>query len=592
MGTVLGDVLGKVAAHVEPETAKAIGDVATKTFSSLEGVANKTEAGKFVLDRVRVFEQARNQSITPRASKAIQDYKTTGLLPKPGDLQAQAQADGIEAGFGKSHKYLAAAYTKATAENGPTYAQSLADHVHMYLKDTQDAPIFKKDAEEDLITGKKRPSGFAGKISKSKSEALKNQNSVLDDTFNTGASYHRTIPLEHSIATYFSRFQIPALAINHIGLAGANMIQSEPLTDLAKGLYQILKPGGYQATKQMLLDSGIYGDELIRTFRDLYNYKHGIMNKLGSKIGVPNLGEILGKAYNHPGFNWVRDTALTLQGVTTKLSTERFARMAMTGDRLAELRLEQRGLDPDLIRKQGGTLTQDQLERAIYRGVDNSQFLRSDRMRGYYGQHDTFTRLGTLYHNFVTRQAVFLGREIKTAWVSRNTMQIAKTMAMLTVGYPTVGAITQGLMDLTRGNNGYENTKERVHTLLDVKDHLAKSALQYLDFYAHAAAFGITVDYLHGAIHHELANSFLGPIYGTAVTDAEDLMKTGYDAILGKGKNVKTDAEQIGRDALIQGVKAAGKPLAKKIFPRKKKSESNGDFNLGGLGGLGGGMKL
>lgn len=575
IGSTILSSLGKVAG---PELKEQMGEVTTKALGSLESVAAKSEAGQALMklwkNQYEPIMAKTRQSLTEAATSMYRASGATGPAPTvqikgkpiqlaPEEITRQARNIASDIAFGKNHARIAHAVSWAEQTNGLEYAQTLADHIAMNMQDTIEEPRFKKTSLGPVQRGTTR-------ISQVKRDIAFNVKTPVD--IDWSAVYSERTPIERKFNNYASAIIAPLIAIPHLATP-ANLLFA-PVSALTRGLAEMIGPGGYQATKQALLDSGIFNEEALNTYRNLLEYRNGIVGK--SRLG-PNTGYILGKLIHSPGFSAVRDWSLVYAGATGKFAVEGYAKdFAQTGSKIAAERLTELGLNPRNIARQGGQLSKEDYERAIYKFVDKHVFLGSKTSRSYYSQKNTLTRMSSMYHNYVTRQGQLLKNEFKLNLKAGNNIGVAKTLAVIGVAFPAIGAAVNTLEQLARGQWDEKQLEEPYERIAGAEG-IPAAVEQYLDFISHVGGFGIATGITRGIYRNELSNMLIGPLGNIATRDITDASAWTIKGFEGKSPS----GAQVGRDILEQTLPDnLGRVLTHRFLPTRAEEKERREGGL------------
>jgi hypothetical protein len=271
---------------------------------------------------------------------------------------------------------------------------------------------------------------------------------------------------------------------------------------------------------------------------------------------------------HQPGFNASREWTVALGAATGKRSAERAAEnfaQSNGSHRAAEYQLKLMGIDPQAVLKQGGKLTKEQSDSAIFKFVDDSVFLDPSFHRSFYSSSNAPMRLGLMYHGYITRQAKLMRQTIKgvgTRTKAGDYGMAAQMMGTLGVVFPAVGL---GLKTMESWGRG------QFQESLDWTDESVPEMM--LDGYMHMGAFGVAADYTQSISRHMLSNAFVGP-FGNIIT--QGVQDAGYPLIrAAEGKD--PDFEPLGRDALQYALPDnLGKVLSNQFLPNKKQRKSRG----------------
>lgn len=542
-GTIVGPLLRDVGDELRPE--------ATKLFGSLESVAAKSDAGKALMG---LWKNTYEPTLARTRQALIENATKNNTGETASQITSKAHNIARVQTFGPHDALIAHAVNWAAKTNGEEYAQTLADHVAMNLQDTIDKTSTLEAGSKKTRFGMLK--NETRQVSSVKENILRNKDNTVP--LNIDAVYQRRTKFEHLATNYMATMLAPFIAISHLSTPATNFL-TIPLKDLTAGLGKLVS--NYGGSKQLLLDTGIFNETLLNSYRDMKLYRSGL---IAHATGSPTLGYILNKAIHAPFFNEVRDLTIAFAGTVGDLTVKDWAKGAAKGDYLASLQLKRLGLDPQKIAAQGGELTQDQWEQAIYRFVDDRVFLQSKTGRSFYAQKNQWTRMASMFHQYVSRQAKFMKDEAMTSWkaVGTNPLNFIKTFVALTVAFPAIGSVIEGLEDYGRGQNGLKETEQRYAKLFDTTHRLGEVE-QYFDFLSHVAGVGILASYTRGLLRNDLANTLIGPIGNVAVRGLQDAASFAFNST----HNPKPLERDLVEDTLPDNL---GKIIAHRYIPTKR----------------------
>jgi hypothetical protein len=543
------NIAQKVATSPLRDSAIAFGK---KLLVSTEHEFDSTAAGRSLKDiHLNDYLPMYNKLVTDmtQTEKVKMAAGQPSLAPDVIHSKAQRQARSESYGH---HDALIATYVKSI-EKEPNLnplqkrikQQNLADHMAMLLKDTKD------------YTNKKT-GAITTESSVKHNITLNSENAV---SLKTKAVYHPPTDLEKALHGYANLFLAPLIAIPHLG-TGFNYMLRAPMQDIAGGMKDMFSDSAN--VKQFATDLGLFKGTALDAYAVRYNGRKGI---LANSIN-PEFGETVARIMHQPGFNPSREWTVALGAATGKRSADRAAQNFFESNgshRAAEYQLKLMGIDPKTVLKQGGKLTKEQTDSAIFKFVDDSVFLDPSFHRSYYSSSNAPMRIGLMYHGYITRQAKLMLQTLKgigTRTKAGDYGMAAQMMGTLGVVFPAVGL---GLKTMESWGRG------QFQESLDWTDESIPEIM--LDGYLHMGAFGVAADYTQSVSRHVLSNAFLGPLGNVATQGIQD---AGYPLIREfQGKD--GDPEPLERDVLDYGLPDnLGKILANQFLPNKKQRKSRG----------------
>lgn len=501
----------------------------------------QTPAGKSLYKIIK-------EDFEPAYDKAKQQLTQQGGMTSH-DINAKARNIARVTAFGRNDALAVQHIKWAEMTHELPAAQSLADHLHVYLQDTVTLPKRnvleikgKTVLSKPLLPG--TPGAATEDVSRFKENVIMNKENQVP--LNRKPIFVPRGDAEKFFTQKSVTMMAPAIAVSHLSTP-FNVILGAPLRGLAKGLADVITPGGYKATSQGLLHSGVLGSMALQIYREHEMFENGLISKW---TGSPTLGYIFNKAIHAPGFNSLRKWTISFAGATAKYSAEHFAQRLIDNpaDRLAQYSLREMGIDPVAVLKQKGQLSNDQVEKAIYRFVDDRVFLNTKLDRSYAGQSNPIMRMATLFHSYVAAEGHLINRELVKMWRTGDIGNIVQTLTTLGLIFPTAGSVIYGLERLARGqtyNDPQLNAESGIH--------------RYFDNISHMAGFGIVQSYMSGALRGHLDTTVLGPIGNVAVESIGDSIL----ALTGK-KSFKQPLRDIMYYTLPDNL---GKILAHQLLP-------------------------
>lgn len=567
---------------VEKGLQKFAGEESAELFAksarSMSHTFDQTDVGKYTHG---LLENYRRTS----------DVATTQLLQaNPGagnsaNIRGQAKAIARQQTFGADDKALTALMKISHQKYGYTYTQNLMDHVAMTLHEdelyggTKHVSRFKANARKDI--------GQLPEFKKTKEQV------GTINPYNITSDYHKPGAVERYVTNFiYSRFS-PLIAIPHLGTA-LNVSLSTQNLAWGRALAETMSGQTPAQLKQTFIDSGIMAEGALRNMRNAENVRNGIITK-----HLPGgLQDVLTKVTSTPGFSYLRDWQTSFAGSASYYDAisygEQFAKSP--SDKLLRHRLEQYGMTPkDLAVIQfTGKLTQDQLERAVYHGVNRKIFLDTTFARSYNAQRNGLTRAFSMYHGYVSRQTQFLGEEFRTAFAkdTRSIGGIAKFLATTAIVFPAAGeALKIGEM-VGRGqwnqignelNDDYDSiTMQRGESESEKLKHFIGT---WAEAQASLGSFGIAWGLIQGAHRGTLAAQMEGPIFGNALKYSQDIWNAGVE---------DKSAKPLGRDALELALPLGiGRYAKHALLPSKREEkETRGQHGFKKLKRLKGFKKL
>lgn len=438
-----------------------------------------------------IMEQFKAKAITPEvARKAISDANNAAKK------SARAQV------FGAKDEAIIGVLKKAQEQGGVIHANNIANHLSMQFGTTSGA------AEPFRVRAKKMGVSIA----------------------HIEAPFSKTSKFEKNVRNAMSWSFTPRIAIPHLSQI-LNSTVSNGVSSTVKAISEYI--GNPEEFGKMVQKTGAFEEELFHVTKNLDNW--------------------FSKLFHQPGFNWVRKHQIAVSALAGKHSAmDAFEELMSNPKSLkAKIQLTHLGLNPDTLRE-AGKLSQDDLEKAMYRGAADTMFFRSAGGGSpFKWQQDGFKRAMWWYKDFLFNQTRFMKEAIKRDFRKGNAEGI-KTIAWIATAFPVVGEVIHSLENAATGNNPFARPEEDKFNTPGVGKN------EYIDAVAHAAGLGMGYSIMRAAKRNGLADYFAGPLYSTGM----DLYQ---DAQAGRGR-------AIGRTILMKaGV--GGPALANIIVPKETPKE-------------------
>lgn len=514
---------GALAVHEllsSPEARKEGAEVFNKFARTMGAEFQKSKAGQSLWKIVQ-------EDYLPAMDKARTELGKKNILPKGQSgpqkpswmIDNEAKHVASDMAFGKNHELIAAHLAAAAKEVGDTNAphvKNLADNMAMILHDNTVKPEFK---------GKKVVA--YNKVSEVKYDALhdKQYGKFLTKFFSSDQVYTPRSKNERIVYEFAHTTLAPLAAIGHLGTF-ANAAFSVPFRDLNKALIDVAT--NYQATKQMLQTSGVMEEDILNTIKQQVDYRSGTI----AKYTNGTFADYFNRAVHMPGLRGVRNLQTVMFGSAGyHTAIDMAAELAQNPSNARALyELRDMHLDPREIIAQGGKLSEEQIQTAIWHYTNNHVFLHTDVERSFYARQNGFTRQASMFHSFTSAQGRFIFHEMQKAWSLKGSdpmLGVRSIVALLGV-FPAMGFAVKQIEQIGRG----EGTD--IETSYDnIRGENGKRAQleEYLSDYSYVGGFGIAGSYIRGASRNTLGNMIAGPLANaigrTLFVDPYRFYKTG-----------------------------------------------------------------
>lgn len=370
--------------------------------------------------------------------------------------------------------------------------------------------------------------------------------------------YERQNALEKAVSLRTRIFLAPFVAINHMGTL-FNYAWA-PLTAIGKTLGDLSNP----QMAQQVEAAGIFNSLLHSSIDEDLRSSTGF---IASKT-QPRIGRLFGQVFHNPGFSQIRKMQLRVGGILGYHSAQHWAAEAMQGDKRAILELREMGIDVADLQRRGGQLTPDELQSAMFHFTNNRAFINRSMDRSLAGTKNPWMRMLTMFHGYVTSQQQFVRREFQKMLDAGDYAGIARIAGTMGLVFPAVAPLIKSAELMARSasvSQGMSSLQQDYETLGHPED-TGKFMSEYLDLLSYFGTWGTLHSYLNAAHHDRLALAAMGPVYGSGVRAAQDVLNFAFFPGK-KGRNIRPLAE----DVLQQTVPGLGEIAASKLYPSKKK---------------------
>lgn len=561
-------ILQAVAKEIPKQSIMELG---SKLFGNLERGMSKTDAGKDMVNLLKnkyipLYHQKLEELATFHMNTPMGNQK-----PSPQDLHSMARNHARIVTLGPND-YRGAMLIKAV-EKQPGLSplqidiekQSLADHVHMFLKDT------KENWHDRSGVGRGLQSQFKLNVANSKE---------FQSKIDTGAHYTPPGEVENFSKRLFQKNMLAFIAIPHIGTA-MNFALNTPITALAKGLAEATFHN--KDVRANAAGFGLWSGTLSDAYAVRYNGAKGI---IATATGSDSFGVIVNQITHQPGFNALREWQISLGAATGKHVAEDMGeRLFKSGgkDKFAIYQLRRMSIEPADVMAAGGKINPDMMRKAVFNYVDKKIYLDSSLQRSYLSSANWFTRLAGMYHGYIARQ----GKQLYDVMANDILRQrgglvnAAQAFGVLGVVFPTVGVGLKSLEMWGRGQFTEDSNPINNYEKMAGRDGLSAAASEWLEGYTHMGAFGVATDYIRGGLRHELSRTAIGPVGNEIANLGQDAL---HAATTFKSSDPNKSFKPLEKDIIADSLPDnLGKIIANQVFPKKTKKKSSKLPKLSGM---------
>jgi hypothetical protein len=545
--SALGDLAAKGVEH--------IGDALTHV-RAVGSVLEGTEGGavtKQLLDNhyIPSYKQSLSVQLEPELrARTGPDGKPRPNMP-PIDMKtihSNAAKYAREQLAGKGDSFLIQTAQGIEKKHGIKSAQVYADTMAFILKDNTQGQL--KNGATTSISTLKSNMMKAG-------VGLKN----ADPTWfpKTGA--------EKAVTNAMYQAFSPLIVIPHATTVFNGLFGSDPATFIKGAFHTVAQTLESQPDKwHALIQSGAFAESHIRDAME-YNQFQATGKPQFTGSGA---ARIVYKMFHQPGFASLRDMNLLMGANTGKMVAEQaamdFARNPQ--DQKLAWVLKEYGLDPQQIIENKGILNGKQTDLAVFRFIDKHYFLDNTLQRSRLLQATPLGRMLGMYHGYVTRQAKLMGNAMFLDFKNQGAGTTLKNLAIGAILFPLLGEGVQVVQESVRGQDAIGDLEKDVQNI-EGKRGSKLQAETYFKAMGHVAAFGVYQHMLRGALHHSLAETLIGPAFGSGIDLAQDTV--GAASNIGKGKHVQKSLEPVERDLAYDtpGVSLLAQIFANRVIPKR-----------------------
>jgi hypothetical protein len=456
--------------------------------------------------------------------------------------------------FGDHSEHLAELLMPLYESTDPTrhsYANTLLDILSNQFHDTIKHPDVNLDASETKLNVKKL-------IQLENTRRVAQGQSVLPydvSSMRVDPVYQKRNAMENFLARRVRTFLAPMIVIPH--MSTFFNLSWAPLTAMAKTM------AGYtdQGMRDLVEGSGIFGHLMHEMISQDIQASSGL---IGSKLGS-QYGRLSANIFHNPGFNYLRKLQLHTAGIMGYHATMYWAEQAASdGDRLAIAELKEMGLDVQGIIRRGGQLSSEEKMQGIWHFANNRVFVDRALDRSLGATRNPWTRMLTMFHGYVTDQQAFLRNELSKRLDAGDYVSIARFAGTLGLLFPAVAPMIASAEVLGRTASptaAGQELKDKYTQLVN-----PKGVGDYLDLLSYYGSFGIWKSFINAAHNDRLALAVLGPIAGSAVRTAQDVINFASPST----KSGKRNIRPLGKDILQQTIPGIGNIAANRLLPSRK----------------------
>lgn len=371
----------------------------------------------------------------------------------------------------------------------------------------------------------------------------------------TEATYSKTGNVERGLHAFMVNRLASLAALPHIPMFGNLM--SAPISAITKGLATM----GDQQIRDLSTASGILAKTQHSMF---YNDLLGRTGQAAKVLG-PAPATFFYKLFHMPMFNMIRFHQLSLSAAVGYHSAIDWAAQAVNGNKRALAELAEMQLNPQKIIARGGKLTDEEMKQAMFHFVNNRMFIDRLQDRALYANVNPFMRSAGMFHSVITSQFSFMQREIWKMVKAGDIKGLAQFTGTLGILFPLAIPWLHAAEVYGRTLSAQQalNAKSQDYKGLLHPSGAGEFTRTYADMLSYIGGFGVFHSLIKSAWGDRLAATALGPIIGSAVTTAQDVV----NATTKPTKTGKHNWNPVGRDISEYSVPIVGKWAGHKFFP-------------------------
>ena len=547
--------LGQANANIEKlrdwhsSDATARNQLPKKTTTMAEYHAHAVATGHPVQ---KVTQAILNSDVNPKTGVSENLHLTTEQMHLKNMQLARLQGLAAEGSYGSNFEHAIPIVAGLLRDKNPEvvqYGHMVADIVSHQVRDTMPAhsssgvnsaqSLFKMNVNNATAAAEKSLELPAKTFSR----------------LNTDPTYIKPSEAERKAHRVMDVMLLSQLSIKHI-TQGFNVPATSPLPAIGAALLRMNKEEmdhTIQATHILAANnwSAIYRDIL------------GENGRVAEWTHSPTAGKILARTIHQPGFNWLRGKQLQMAGDVGYQSAIYWAHnYVKKGSKIAEAQLREMQIDPAEVLKQGGKLTDAQLQKGVFHFTNDRMFISKGLDKSLWQDKNVWTRSMFMFHGFVNHQAAFIRKQVMLMAKNRDYVGLAQFAGTIGVIVPTFSTLIAGLETLAttgsmeRAKSATEDRFSRLYKPRGTADWFEN----YASLLSFGAAWGVYFTYLKALQANRVVGAMAGPIPGILGEDAYD----AYNA--GTGHS----SEPLKRDILKQTVPVVGSILAHQLYPTKR----------------------
>jgi hypothetical protein len=504
----------KIAPKLEEPMQEGLVNFASKYFG-LE-TALRGESGEFIKNGLKAYE-GEVKNISGDALRNPAKYNltpsTSGAVD-PSEINKVAHGQAKDTVFGKKREILVGGMEAFRKEHGEIATRNIADQLGVYFHEKQmpggagQTTLAGRLAAHPLTKDIKfRPSPY---VSSTEIETPK----ILRKL---GAPEKYT--KEGFASAWVAGALAPKAGMLHLLGSPFNVMLDSTLSSAGKAMMDMFPKNraGFRAYAQSI---GAMSDLFMEENSQRFNYENGVIKKyLPGSIGEALQGNRL-----IPGMSFAMKENMLLFGAQGKHRAMEIADDLISGSsRREEMAIRDArllGLDPNKIKSRG--LSPDDMRIAIDANIQMRMSSGSKMIRPAWVQSTPIMRTLSLFHGYASTMRNLVTGQLRRTIASGNPIEFVKTVAILRVIFPDVGAGLRMLSGIAMGKDPGEQLKEAERTwtfgLTGGGDGytVGKAFADRVEAMAHMIGLGVLSSYHRDNARSNILGDMAGPVFGTA----------------------------------------------------------------------------
>lgn len=547
-------------ARTATDAISKVASVAQEHIGSVDHVFERTDEGKlFLNDYKNIYQPTKAQLVETLSKKALTTAQADPAKPKVdlGQIHSDASKAARQALLGPKDALGVTLAASIEKKHGLAAAQSFSNGVAFLLKDYVN-PADATTVKGALVKGGEPYSSFKRNV---------RAGGVAVDS---SPSYTPPGKIERAVTGAIYQTFSPLMVVPHIATLANGMFGSSPM-EFLQGVAKASTKGLHAGIDdyQNLLTTGAFTESMMRDVK-----AWNLMKATGHpQIMDSPLAQIVYKSFHQPGFGPWRDYNLLSGANVGKSVAEQLGRDLHSKGVTPKLQWQamQFGLDPQKIIASGGKLEQVDLERAVYKFVNEHYFLDNSLSRSQLLQSTWAGRILGTYHGYVTRQSKLMARAMFQNFKERGAASVVKNLAIGATLMPLMGEGIKLIQETYRGQNAGGTLKTDIENI-EGRHGAEGFAESYFGAMSHVGAYGVYGHIIRGALTHNILNTLGGPVVSSTADLVQDTIGASRRVYRKKGKEVQKSFEPVERDLMFDtpGVSLLAQVLAHRVLPNAK----------------------